>query len=92
MSVQFVVFDASGNLVVLSPHTSMHAEVLLGDRETLAFASMVSGDLDSDAVVGEKPDLIPGGMQVTRLAEVELTPGDAVVRDRKGAARRSSNR
>ena len=77
---------------MLRPDASMHADVSLGDRETLAFASMVSGDLDLDAVVGEMPDLIPGGMQVTRLAEVELTPGDAVVRDRKGAARRSSNR
>ena len=69
------------NFVMLRPDASMHADVSLGGRETLAFALMVSGNLDSNAVVGEKPDLIPGGMQVTRLAEVELTPGDAVVRD-----------
>ena len=61
---------------MLGPDASMHADVLLGGRETLAFASMVSSDLDSDAVLEEKLDWMPRGMQVTlRGRYVDLAMG-----------------
>jgi len=63
-SIQFVEFDASGELMVINTDDAYSNNVSLSDGDSFGFAS-ISDNLDPNLSIDDQLDMLPGGVQLT---------------------------
>ena len=84
ISVQFIEFDTSGELIVINQDDT-YSSVSLTNGATVTYKS-ISSDLDATLPVSDQPDLVPGGMQLVVKAKVtDGTTGEVTIVDNRVA-------
>ena len=77
VSVQFLEFDTSGELIVINQDDT-YADVELSDGDSLTFDS-ISANLVPGVAAGDQLDYLPGGVQITMRGKVGTADGQEVV-------------
>jgi len=82
LSIQFLEFDTSGELIVINQDDSL-SDVTLADGSEVTFES-ISNNLDSNTPIGDQLDFLPGGVQVTLRGRVtdDVTGDSRIVSNR----------
>jgi hypothetical protein len=84
ISVQFIEFDTSGDLIVINQDDT-YSSVSLANGATVTYTS-ISSDLDTTIPVSDQLDLVPGGMQLVVKAKVtDATTGEVMIVDNRVA-------
>lgn len=77
ISVQFLEFDTSGNLIVINQDDSF-SNTSLTNGDIISFKS-ISNDLDPEVAIGDQLDYLPGGVQLTVRGKVTNDAGEESV-------------
>jgi len=82
ISIQFLEFDTSGELIVINQDDS-YSNVTLQNGSEVTFKS-ISNNLDSSLEIGDQLDFLPGGVQVTLRGRVtdDVTGDSRIVSNR----------
>jgi len=82
ISIQFLEFDTSGELIVINQDDS-YSSVTLQNGSEVTFKS-ISNDLDSSLSIEDQLDFLPGGVQVTLRGRVtdDVTGDSRIVSNR----------
>jgi hypothetical protein len=84
ISVQFIEFDTSGDLIVINQDDT-YSSVSLANGATVTYKS-ISSDLDATLPVSDQLDLVSGGMQLVVKAKVtDGTTGEVTIVDNRVA-------
>ena len=84
ISVQFIEFDTSGELIVINQDDT-YSSVSLANGATVTYKS-ISSDLDATLPVSDQLDLVSGGMQLVVKAKVtDGTTGEVTIVDNRVA-------
>ena len=82
ISIQFLEFDTSGELIVIN-QDDQYSNVTLNNGDTVTFKS-IANDLDPSVPIGDQLDYLPGGVQVTLRGRItdDVTNESRIVSNR----------